>query len=51
MLRVNNAYQIEDEDMYEGDDVSGHPPGQMRVSDTFFVNDDEDDEDDFGYHD
>lgn len=49
MLRVNNAYQIEDEDMYEGDDVSG--PGQMRVSDTFFVNDDEDDEDDFGYHD
>jgi hypothetical protein len=49
MLRANNAYHIEDDDMLDDDDGTG----QMRVSDTFFVNDDEidDEEDDFGYHD
>ena len=46
MLRANNAYQIEDDEIFDEDQS-----GQMRVSDTFFVNDDEDEDDDFGYHD
>jgi len=46
MLRVNKGYEIEDDAaQYEQDMVSGQ---QMRVSDNFFV---EDDEDDFGYND